>query len=147
MSKGSKWKIDSKKKIFFIELFVIVIAFSILFGMYYYNNYIRSIKVDFDNQTIDNVTFKDAKLVYKSKKTMISVKMKSEIDEPVEIKKLTITLYDKDELQVSRIEVDFSQTADDKVRYLKLEKDQEYEVQGEALDNLTEAIRIEYEYE
>lgn len=138
----------TRKRIFFIELIIVVVLILTVLGVWVYRNYFNEQYVTFDNQTIRDVSFIEAKITHHRRKYELSVKMLNNTEQIIEMNKLIIRLFTEDmEDPISSIEVSFKQEIDGEVTRLKLVKGQEYRISGIVVAEAMLADRIEYEFE
>jgi flagellar basal body-associated protein FliL len=109
-----------KSTIIIIEIICAVLIFSVLIGVkYLITNKAKDNVVYLENQLVSNVTFTDFTLTYEKKESDIKVKMINYTQEVINLKKVLIKLYAKDNTKVSEITVNL---VNNDTAYINLEK-------------------------
>ncbi len=146
-----KWKkhnIDGSEKvkmkkstIIIIEVACAALIFGVLVGIkYLVTNRANDDVVYLENQVVSNLTFSDFTLNYENEESKINVKMINYTEENIQISKLIIRLYAKDNTKVSEITADFTNDGNPYI----VGPNQETIVENSVKLDLTNVSKVEY---
>lgn len=135
-------KVKMKKStIIVIEVLVALVVFGALIGVkYLITNKNNDNVIKLENQVVKNISFTDFTLTYEKKNSNIYVNMINYTEENIEIKKLTIKLYAKDNTQVSEIKADLTVDGNPTI----IGPNQQTAVENSTKLDLTNISKVEY---
>lgn len=138
--KNKEEKVPMKKStVIIIEVLVAVVVLLAALGIkYLVTNRHDDNVVRLEDQLIDNISFTDFVLTYEEGKSTINVTLINYTEEPIDINKLTIKLYAKDNTQVSEITAPLNEGAG------RLESNQRTEITSVIELDLTDIANVEY---
>lgn len=130
-----------KSTIIIIEVScALVILFAAIGVKYLITNKVDNNVIKLENQVVNNITFSDFTLKYEKKTSKITVNMINYTEENIEIKKLTIRLYAKDNTKVSEIVADLQTDGNATV----LGPNQRTQIENSTKLDLTDISKVEY---
>lgn len=138
---GSEKVKMKKSTIIIIEVVCAALIFGILVGIkYLVTNKANDDIVYLENQVVNNLTFTDFTLNYENEESKVNVKMINYTEENIQISKLIIRLYAKDNTKVSEITADFTTDGNPYV----IGPNQETLVENSVKLDLTNVSKVEY---
>ena len=138
--KNKEEKVNMKKStVIIIEVIVAVVVLLVALGIkFLVTNKENKNIVRLEDQLIENISFTDFILEYKEGKSVIDVTLINYTEEPIDVNKLTIKLYAKDNSKVSEIEIPFPDLTG------RLETNQRTQAHNETEMDLRGISKVEY---
>lgn len=138
--KNKEEKVNMKKStVIIIEVVVAVVVLLVALGIkFLVTNKENKNIVRLEDQLIENISFTDFILEYNDGVSTIDVTLINYTEEPIDVNKLTIKLYAKDNSKVSEIEIPFPDSTG------RLETNQRTQAHNETEMDLRGIAKVEY---